>query len=224
MKSINKIISACALLVAVATCHGSQKEQLYVKNETSLPVYVGLYLVGSGNKVTNNTQKAFMIKQGEYATFARQSSKLPGRLQKFIFSSSLNKLAHSVVTNKADEYVFSGTVTPEVSSYKIIGDLERMKLENLDPSSKSGSKSITFYNLKKEVEASKKARKEVEKERKTTKGKANVRGEKLEQLGATSQGLEAESKGFQDSATRLREKAEKDSTWKGAAKDLFGIK
>lgn len=198
MKSIMTITSACALLLAATACYGSQKKMFLIQNDTSLPVYVGLYLVGSG-KVTNNTSKAFVLQPGQYATFAPQKAYLPGRMQHFIFSGSLDKLTHKVVKHKNDKYVFSGAITPDTMLYKITGDLENMKLETL-ANKPSGAKSETFYNLKKAFDEAEKERKELAQQKKAASSTTASRGKapQLEQSSgeflATAQQLNAETK------------------------------
>ena len=184
------------------------QQRLSVQNNSSVSVYVGLYMVGGG-KVTNPKEKAFRLEPGAHATFAQQKallSGISGRVPQFIFSTSLIDLAQYVVKNKRTNDVISRPITPDTWYYKITGNGKDIKLEDSNASEQLRLKSTYSYHLKNEYETAEKERQNQEQERKSA--ASTGRGEKLEQLGEQSQRLEDQGKTFLEQATALRKQQE----------------
>lgn len=179
-----------------------ENQRLSIQNNSSVSVYVGFYIVGSG-KVINQKEEAFKLEPGAHATFAQKKAMLPGisgRVPQFIFSTSLKDLAQYVATGKRTNTVISSPITPDTWYYQITGNSEDIKLEPSNASKQLRLKSTFSYNLKNEYEKAEKESKEQEKERKAAASTA-VRGgttQILEQSASeylsTAQAVNAEAK------------------------------
>lgn len=110
MKSISKILSAYALLVAVATCHGAeqkgQKVNFYITNNlpTSASVYGNVYETSVTGKVTDKSKLYYKIDHQTCLEVSKnKSAKIKDRLTKYhrlIFATTESALKDKVINNK----------------------------------------------------------------------------------------------------------------------------
>lgn len=180
MKFNGKILSACALLVAVATCHGSQKSY-YIDNATNksdnlgIPIYVGIYKMNKGGFITTPQKdgdivvydKTFLVQPGEHAKL--DAIKLEaGEKQRIVFSASLDKLAKNILSKDAPKKDVFFISPGRMRYYEITGDVYKLKQSTKLLSQKPlGDASTQSYNLTKEFTAlaqEKEARERAQKE------------------------------------------------------------
>lgn len=126
MKSIIKIMSACALLVAAVNCYGAQQGQKITvsvtnqlastEDETSVPLYGNVYETNAAGKVIEKGEKKYYtIKVGECLAFTRyKPTTLKNRAthyHRLIFATTKKALKDKVTKNKNSNEVESLAIT-----------------------------------------------------------------------------------------------------------------
>lgn len=251
MKSNIKIMSACALLVAVANCYGGeqkgQKVTVNIQNVTDFSVYGNIYTTNAAGtvKFTNDTQY-FVIDPKTCIQLPPINKSLNRKTEfnRLVFSAQPWSLKQRVQFKKRQSDVNSTlmqqTLLPqfmlnaqstENECYSINGTQKKLKVTYMGSGDKcTGCGSLSSANIINYV-------KDIKLEAQAS-GKETVMGEYLSGVAAVTkkpvkktpgkkaQGLEEQGQALKGSAQQLTERERKtaEAGWTGAAKGLFGIK
>lgn len=226
MKSVGKILSACAVILTVVGCHGTEKKgqqvTFYITNNSGNIVYGNVYETNATGKVTQKgARKYYAIRSGSCIEVKRNKPTGVSRLttyNRLIFATTKEELKAKVSKNKNSNEVNSVLIGQSKTSLKqeeqainecysisSLGALPKKLNIIFDGSCKSCGgnydyTSHTLYNINDITTEATTA------PRATTTTSSSKK--KSSSLSSRSGGLEQESGSLLDLATRVRERAQ----------------
>ncbi|MCC7414861.1 MAG: hypothetical protein IT346_02090 [Epsilonproteobacteria bacterium] len=235
MKSVGKILSACALILMVVGCRAAEKEQkFYITNATGKPIYGNIYKTSLSGVVEQPGLQSYytIAKKGHCIDIpiTRSSKLLKGTSKSLeyntiIFSTDKQDLKARVMRNTKKPSTVGSTLIPQ-HVFTEAKDLECFWVEGSNKIKITRKKSCTEGSCKASLNTSL-ATEAISgisdtAPRETT---ATTPSNSKKKTGKTSQ-LEGEAEGFAANAARLRAEAErkaKRSTLQALKEDVLGM-